>query len=218
MLLAVGFHLYLIVLRGTITVEERQRPVASAEEQKEIYKRESHSREGGERFFPHTMLKIGGMASVVFGAALLLTLTIGPRNLMPPGNLTEQSLPAEEWWFWWLSGLIALLPSKVAPWFIVLFPLLVFGGLFLLPFVDRSPFRGARQRPLWTAAVVAVIVALLGLTASSPELAIYGLAAIRTLPAIPAGIVLAPAWSTAGSYSRATAATVAMQWPVTARR
>ncbi len=160
----VGFHLYLAVIRGTITRAEQNQPVHSAEEQKRLYEEEKSSPTGGEWFFPSTIMKTGTMATVVVAATLLLTVTLGPQELYPEANLTDGSMPSEEWWFWWLSGLIAFLPPSIAPWFIVSLPVVVFTLLMALPFLDRSPVRGVRKRPIWAAIVILLVVIILLLT------------------------------------------------------
>lgn len=160
----IGYHLYLIVQRGTITRGERQQPVESAEHQQEIYHDEKESPRRGEDFFPVTMFKTGVMAGVVLTIAVALTLVFGPARLYSEANLVETSQPAEEWWYWWYSGLIALLPPWLAPWFVVLFPILTLAALLALPFVDRGPDRGVRARVVWAGAVVLAVVAILALT------------------------------------------------------
>ncbi|MBX3444593.1 MAG: cytochrome b N-terminal domain-containing protein [Planctomyces sp.] len=159
-----GYHLYLIVQRGTITRAERHQPVETAEHQRELYRTEKTSVRGGEHFFPETAFKSGLMATLVLTAAIALTMFVGAPRLFPEGNLVESSLPAEEWWFWWFSGLIALLPPSIAPWFVVLVPIVAFTVLILLPFVDRGPSRGVKHRPGWAFGVILLIVALLALT------------------------------------------------------
>ena len=164
MLLLVGYHLYLIMLHGVTSPTERRRPVATAEEQKRIYKEDAESEERGETFHPYTTTKSGAMATIVFAGVVVLTLVLGPAPLMPEANLVERSFPAEEWWYWWYSGLIALLPAAIAPTFFVLFPIAVFVLLVALPFLDRTPFRGIRNRPVWVVVVVLLVLAMFYLT------------------------------------------------------
>ncbi len=187
----VGFHLYLVVVRGTITKAERKQLVHSAAEQKQLYKEEKESPEGGETFFPYTMLKIGAMATVVIATAVILTLVLGPQTLYPEANLVDPSMPAEDWWFWWLSGLIALLPPAIAPWFVVVFPVAVFVFLMLVPVLDRSPVRGARKRPFWVAAVILIVIALLALSDYRRRSTFTGWPELNP-PPVPAGMVLPP--------------------------
>ena len=157
-----GLHLYLIIVRGTITRTEQERGVSTAEEQKAMYRDETENR--GELFFPITMFKEGIFVTLVVTVILAVVVTYGPPQLDPEGNLEGHAMPSEEWWFWWYSGLIALVPSTVAPWFVVLFPALVFLGLMSIPFLDRGPARGVSQRPYWLVTVILLTLTILGLS------------------------------------------------------
>jgi ubiquinol-cytochrome c reductase cytochrome b subunit len=160
----VAFHLYLVIIHGVTSRAEQERHVETAEQQKEIYEQAAESEEHGEWFHPRTVLLTGRMAFLVFFIAFIVALVAGPPELYPEGNLVERSMPAEEWWFWWYSSLIALLPSVVAPVFVVAFPLLLFAGMILLPLVDRGPNRGIRKRPVFAVFVALSAVGLLWLT------------------------------------------------------
>lgn len=161
LLFLVGFHLYLVMFQGTTSPTERRRPVKTAEEQRAVYDADKHSEERGELFHPQTTAKSGAMALVVFALVVLLALLAGPARLYPEANLVERSFPMEEWWWWWYSGLAALLPPSMAPAFYVLFPILLFLFLVSLPFLDRGPARGVRNRPIAATGVVLSILALL---------------------------------------------------------
>ncbi|MFW5973335.1 MAG: cytochrome b N-terminal domain-containing protein [Bacteroidota bacterium] len=160
LLLLTGVHLYLVLLKGITSKSERQEPIYSVTQQKRLYKQESESEEGGESFFPETVVASGLMAVAVTGLVFLLTLAIGPQALFPEANLTEPTVPEEEWWFWWYSALIAQLPPALAPIVVVALPVMVFIVLVLLPFIDRSPYRGIKRRP-WMAVTVAGLVIVL---------------------------------------------------------
>jgi ubiquinol-cytochrome c reductase cytochrome b subunit len=183
-----SLHMYLVVQRGTITRTEQKEPPQSAREQKEIYKAESHSA-AGEEFFPTTMFKTGVTVTLVLGLVALLAMVVGPPELMAEANLVAASQPSEEWWFWWFSGLIALLPPAVAPWFVVLFPLVVFVALMALPIVDRSPQRGIRRRLGWLVVVLTLVVAMLALSDYRRRSAFTGWPE-ATPPKAPEGLTL----------------------------
>jgi mono/diheme cytochrome c family protein len=93
-----------------------------------------------------------------------LAVLAGPGKLYPPANLVDRSFPVEEWWWWWYSGLAALLPPKIAPAFHVLFPVALLLLLVALPFLDRGPARGIRNRPIATSVVVVCILGILVLS------------------------------------------------------
>jgi mono/diheme cytochrome c family protein len=158
------WHLYLVLLHGTTTRGEQQRPVKTAEEQRVIYDAEKKDPDTGETFYPETMAQSGAMAGVVLLVVVALALLVGPGPLMPEANLTERSFPAEEWWWWWFSGMVALLPNWMAPWFVLVFPLALILALVLLPLVDRSARRGMGRRPWAVGLVILVAVALFALS------------------------------------------------------
>jgi ubiquinol-cytochrome c reductase cytochrome b subunit len=158
------WHLYLVLLHGTTTRGEQQRPVKTAEEQRVIYESEKKDPDTGETFYPETMAQSGAMAGVVLLVVVALALLVGPGPLMPEANLTDRSFPAEEWWWWWFSGMVALLPNWMAPWFVLVFPLGLILALVLLPLVDRSARRGMGRRPWAVGLVILVAVALFALS------------------------------------------------------
>jgi ubiquinol-cytochrome c reductase cytochrome b subunit len=162
--LLVGYHLFLVMFHGTTSPTERQRPVGSADEQRAVYKADKESEERGEMFHPDTSAKSMTMALIVFGAVLALTLIAGPAELYPEANFIERSFPIEEWWWWWYSSMSALLPPAIAPAVYVLFPIVVFLILVLLPFVDRGPARGIRNRPIAAIIVALCVIGLLALS------------------------------------------------------
>lgn len=86
------------------------------------------------------------MASMVLITALVLTAICGAGRLYPEANLHESSYPIEEWWWSWFSAMAAYLPPKFASYFYVGFPLLLFLSMLLLPFVERTPYRGVRNQ------------------------------------------------------------------------
>lgn len=190
MLLLVGHHVYLVILHGTTTVAERKEPIETVEEQREIYHEQAEHPAKGEVFFPTAVMKISPWSIVSLTLAVGLTLTLGPRALMAPASESSFAPVSEEWWFAWYSALVALLPPSVAPTFQWLFPLACFLGLVLLPFVDRSPLRGWKNRPVATTLVVLMVLSVLGLSwlrYQSPWTA----RTTARLPETPVGIELA---------------------------
>lgn len=185
----VSWHLYLVIVHGVTSQRERSQPVTTVEEQKRLYHEQSESEQYGEDFFPTTAVKSGTFAAVVFGIVLTLALTLGPAPLMPEANQVSPSFPSEEWWWLWYSALIALLPSWLAPSFIVLFPLTVVVAMVLLPFLDRGPARGIRHRPFAVGFVLLVVVSLGGLSSLRLRSPWTGWPNPDP-PAVPPGVVL----------------------------
>lgn len=190
LLMLVAYHVYLVILHGTTTLAERKEPIETVEEQREIYHEQAEHPTKGEAFFPTAVIKISPWSIVTLTLAIGLTLTLGPRALLAPASESTHSAVSEEWWFGWFSALVALLPPSIAPTFQWLFPVATFAILVLLPFVDRSPLRGWRNRPVATAIVGCMVLAILGLSwlrYQSPWTA----HSKTPPPATPEGVVLA---------------------------
>ena len=184
------WHLYLVILHGVTSRGERRKLTHTTEQQRERYKRDAESEEKGEPFYPDTMVRSGAMATIVLVLAVVLVLVLGPSSLLPDANLTDRHVrPAEEWWWWWFSALVALLPPKIAPWFLVFFPLAVLLGMTLLPLLDRSPERGYRRRPLAVGFVVFTVVTIVGLSGLRLRSPWEG-GPVADLPALPPGVEL----------------------------
>ena len=165
----VAYHVYLVIDKGTTSPSEQEQDVHSAEEQRKLYHRDAESDDRGEYFYPETVGSSGLMAFAFVGLAIVLTLALGAPEILPEARPHVMSQPTEEWWFWWYSSLIALLPDFIAPGFVVVFPLVVFLALVLLPFLDRGPRRGMRRRPFAVTAVVLMVAALLVLSSMRRE-------------------------------------------------
>ncbi|MBI3947519.1 MAG: cytochrome b N-terminal domain-containing protein [Armatimonadetes bacterium] len=159
--LVLAGHLYLIYRHGVTSAAERRERIQSREQQRALYARE---KERGEPFYPDTMAKSGLFALAVFLMAAGLALFSGPLPMYPEANLVNSTMPQGEWWYWWYSALIALVPSRIAPWLVVIFPPLLFLALVALPFLDRNPYRDIRRRPWMGAAVTASAATLLWLS------------------------------------------------------
>ncbi len=187
----IGYHLYLVVVHSITSPTERTLPVSSSKQQKRVYQYDAQSDERGENFFPETASKSGLMAFIVFGVALVLTLVLGAGRLYPEANLHERSYPMEEWWWSWFSALAAYLPPGIATYFYVGFPLAVFLFLAFLPLLERTPYRGIRNRPIATLFVSGCVIAILGLSSLRIQSAWTAWPSDQP-PAVPAGITLPP--------------------------
>jgi ubiquinol-cytochrome c reductase cytochrome b subunit len=187
--LMTAYHIYLVMHHGITSRLEKERDIDTVLQQKELYHQQADSETDGETFYPETMAKSGAMSLVVFAIVLAFTLLVGPARLYDEANLTNYSFPVEEWWFWWYSALIAMLPSWLAPAFVVLFPLLLLLAMLALPFVDRGPKRGMRRRPLAVAIVAFCVMSLLGLSALRLRSGWTGWPS-PVLPPVPEGVIL----------------------------
>jgi ubiquinol-cytochrome c reductase cytochrome b subunit len=161
----IAYHLYLVILHGVTSIAERRKQPLTAADQKKVYHEAAHSEENGEWFYPDTVLQTGLMAFAVFSVVFVSAVVLGPQELYPEANLVERTIPVEEWWFWWYSSAIALVPRALVTVFLVGYPIALFAGMLLLPLLDRGSNRGIRNRPVWTAFVILAAVGLLALSA-----------------------------------------------------
>lgn len=189
--LLIAAHIYLVVFHGVTTRRERQQPVPDAQEQRRLYELQAISPVEGEVFHPHTTARSSVMAMVFLGFVITLSLVVGPAALLPEASRTDITFPVEEWWFWWLSALISLLPPSVAPLFVVLFPVVILLVLVALPFLDRGPYRGIRNRPLALLTVTVLVIGLVGLSALRQRSPWTGWPLLEP-PPVPAGVQLGP--------------------------
>ena len=116
-------------------------------------------------FFPRVALRYAlGIVAFLF---VLMALVFYAPNLFFPADHQVSADPFEtppnvkpEWYFLWAYQLPRLIPEALA---------LALQGvalvvLFALPFIDRSPHRHPRDRPLISAGLGLVLAVLLGLT------------------------------------------------------
>jgi len=150
-------HIYLVRLHG---VSERGPEPGSAPQAPQPETMPPY------RFFPeHTARSLMVFAGVF---ALILVLSIFahiPREDIA-GTLDETYLPRPEWYFMWLFQLLTYFPGSAEVIGSLLLPVAGVLLLFFLPFLERSPFKGAADRPLATAAGVTGIVCIVYLTAT----------------------------------------------------
>ena len=117
------------------------------------------------RFYPEHAWR----SAIVYAVGLLVLIGLSifahiPREPVA-GTLVENYLPRPEWYYMWLFQLLTYFPGKWEAVGSLLIPLIGVTLLFVLPFMDRSPRMGARNRPLPLAAGVTAIVGIAYLTA-----------------------------------------------------
>lgn len=166
LVILIGYHLYLVVLHGTLASAETEQPIETLKEQKQVYERQARHPYRGESFYPDTVLRLSPIPLAALALTIALTLALGPAELYPVTSPMDGSFPKEEWWLAWYSGLAALVPARVAPYFHWMFPVALLAVLLVLPLVDRWPDnRGARNRPIAVTVVVLLVLAVLFLSA-----------------------------------------------------
>jgi ubiquinol-cytochrome c reductase cytochrome b subunit len=87
---------------------------------------------------------------------VVIAAVVGPKGPTGPPDPTQGGAnPRPEWPFLWLFGLLSLSPAGAETFIILVFPLLLIGGLFLVPFVSNRGERAPSRRP---GAVLGVVV------------------------------------------------------------
>jgi ubiquinol-cytochrome c reductase cytochrome b subunit len=156
----VGFHIYMVVHAGISDVPARGRPVEPGQYRawyRELLKRD------GVPFWPDAAWR-----DVAFGVAVVIVITavaliFGPPALAGPPNPADVNvIPRPDWYFLWYYAALALLPYGMENYVIILGPLLLFVGLFSLPFWANRGERSPTRRP-W-AAITAILAAVVILT------------------------------------------------------
>jgi mono/diheme cytochrome c family protein len=131
------------------------------EKYREQYKK---AKEEGESFYPYAIIKDAVAALVVFVALVLVAILLGAHLEEIADPTTTTYNPRPEWYFLFLFQLLKYFPGSLEPVAVVVLPTLVILGLFLLPFLDRGPFRHPLNRPLATGAGVLAVVGIIVLT------------------------------------------------------
>ena len=135
------------------------------EEEKQRYKeRYKEKKADGEMFFPDTIAKDAVVSLGIFVLLILLVILLGVPN-EPPANPSDSTyIPRPEWYFLWAFQLLKYFPGQIEGLAIVGLGLVIFLGLFGLPFFDRGPKRNWRNRPIATIVMLLIVAGMVFLT------------------------------------------------------
>jgi menaquinol-cytochrome c reductase cytochrome b/c subunit len=119
-----------------------------------------------EPLWPNFLLKEWMVGAVSLTAFLILTVS-HPAPLEAKADPTNTSfIPLPDWYFLFLYQLLKA-PWASGNWVLIgtmIIPALMFGGLFLTPFLDRGPERRPIKRPVGTALMFIGIISVTYLT------------------------------------------------------
>ena len=83
----------------------------------------------------------------------------------PPANPSDTAyIPRPEWYFMWAFQLLKYFPGQLEGIAILGLGLVIFVGLFGLPFFDRGPKRHPRNRPIATIAMILIVAGMIFLS------------------------------------------------------
>jgi mono/diheme cytochrome c family protein len=130
------------------------------QEKKEYLEAYHKAKEAGPSFFPDVVVKDAVVALLVFLALVALAYFIG-APLEARANPADTSYtPRPEWYFLFLFQLLKYFPGKLEVIGVIVIPTVVLGLLFFLPFIDRTAKRHPISRPIVTAGVTLVVLAV----------------------------------------------------------
>ncbi len=106
------------------------------------------AKEKGVPFFPDILFKDAVVALIVFIILVALAYFVGSPLEERANPADTNYTPRPEWYFLFLFQLLKYFPGELEVIGVVVLPTLVIILLFFLPFLDRSPKRHFRSRPV----------------------------------------------------------------------
>jgi ubiquinol-cytochrome c reductase cytochrome b subunit len=147
-ILLVGFHIFMVVRQGISAPPGRMKfPALSGKGSKEDYQKAYEaSKEGGESFFPDSMVR-DALVSLVIVAVIFTLAAVFPHHSEAPADPTSTTYnPRPEWYFLLFFQFLKLFPGSLEPVAAVLIPAVAFLILLIVPFLSRGLKRHWSQR------------------------------------------------------------------------
>jgi mono/diheme cytochrome c family protein len=136
----------------------------NSEEKKDYLKRYKEKKAEGELFWPDAIAKDAVVSLGIFVVLICLAVFAGVPS-EPPANPGDTAyIPRPEWYFMWAFQLLKYFPGQLEGIAILGLGLVIFLGLFGLPFFDRGPRRHPRSRPVATIAMILIVAGMVFLS------------------------------------------------------
>lgn len=135
------------------------------EEFKKRYKEKYYSlKQKGVKFFPDIIYKDLVVSFGLFILLILLATFIGVKN-EPKADPSDTSyIPRPEWYFLFLFQFLKYFPGKLEWVGTAVIPGIAVLTLFLLPFIDRNPYRHFSKRKIAISVMTIIVVGMVVLT------------------------------------------------------
>jgi ubiquinol-cytochrome c reductase cytochrome b subunit len=154
-------HLWLVVKCGV-----SEPPVPGQQVDPKTYDAKYHQElKTGVPFLGDAMRKDAFFSALAVVVVVVIAAVVGPKGPNdPPDPTLGEANPRPEWPFLWLFGLLSLSPESAETFIMLVFPVLLIGVLFLVPFVSNRGERAPSRRPVAVLAVVVIYTVLAALT------------------------------------------------------
>jgi len=161
LLLSLALHLWLVIKKGIsappIPGQTVNPTTYDAEYEQEL--------KTGVPFLGEAMQKDVFFSALVVIVVVALAAVWGPKGpTAPPNPILGGANPRPEWPFLWLFGLLSISPPESETFIILVFPVILIVGLFLVPFISNRGERAPTRRPLAIIAVCLIFMVLSTLT------------------------------------------------------
>ena len=130
----------------------------------EYHERYTHWKKKGESWFPYTLYEDAVVAGLVLVMLLALIVFVGVPMEAQADPTNSSYIPRPEWYFMFLFELLKYFPGELEWVGVVVVPGIAIVGLFLLPWLDRGPWRLVKRRPLVALATTVGLVGAVVLT------------------------------------------------------
>jgi ubiquinol-cytochrome c reductase cytochrome b subunit len=157
LLFFLAVHLWLVLKRGISAP-----PVPGQGVDPKTYDEEYEKQlQTGVPFLGDALLKDVFFSALAVVVVVVLAAVLGPKGPTgPPDPTLPGANPRPEWPFLWLFALLSLSPPGAETFIILVFPLILIGVLFLVPFLSHRGERAPSRRPVAVLAVIVIYTAL----------------------------------------------------------
>ena len=161
LLICLAVHLWLVIRKGISAP-----PIPGETVNPNTYDADYEQQlKTGVPFLGEAMRKDMLFSALAVIVVVVLAALLGPKGPTDPPNPTLGGAnPRPEWPFLWLFGLLSLSPAGAETFIILVFPVLLILGLFLVPFVSNRGERAPSRRPIAVLGVVVMYAVFAALT------------------------------------------------------